>query len=167
MDHRTVSMVKKSTRAPAATKNKPAPKPRKRKRKGRYHTGIHVSPKCPTPISYRSGWEKTICNYLDNDPTVLRYTYEAIEIHYTSNLKSKKIRKYLPDFMVWYVNGKVKMVEVKRENLLTNLRVQKKAEAAKLWCAQQTPKVLYEFWTDKFILPLQRAEKLKQKLKLT
>lgn len=160
-------MVKKSTRAPRPVKNKPATKPRKRRRKGRYHTGVHVSPKCPTPINYRSGWEKTICNYLDSNPSVLRYTYEAIEIHYTSNLKSKKIRKYLPDFMVWFTDGKVKMVEVKRENLLTNLRVQKKAEAAKLWCAQQNPKVLYEFWTDKFILPLQRAEKLKAKLKLT
>lgn len=135
----------------------------KRKKKSRYHTGTHISPKCATPVEYRSGWEKTICEYLDNDPNVLRYAYESIEIHYLSNLTSKKIRRYFPDFLIWYADGKVKMVEVKRENLLTNLRVQKKAAAAKLWCAVQQPPVSYEFWTDSIVLPLQRAAKLRAK----
>lgn len=145
-----------------ARKKASTSKPR-RKRKSRYHTGTHTSPKCPTPIEYRSGWELTVCNYLDNDSTVLKYTYEALEIQYLSNLKAKKLRKYIPDFLVWYTDGKVKMVEVKRENQLTNLRVQKKAAAARLWCAAQNPPVTYEFWTDKVVLPLQRAEKLRAK----
>jgi len=136
---------------------------RSRKRKGRYITGTHISPKCSKPVEYRSGWEKTICDYLDNDPTVLAYAYESVEINYTSNLTSKKVRRYFPDFLVWYADGKVKMVEVKRENMLTNLRVQKKAAAAKLWCAAQTPPISYEFWTDSMILPLQRAAKLREK----
>jgi hypothetical protein len=138
-----------------------------RKRKGRYHTGIYNSPKCSKPIEYRSGWERTVCEYLDNDVDVVAYAYESLEIQYLSNLKSKKVRKYIPDFLVWYANGKVKMVEVKRENMLTNLRVQKKAAAAKVWCAAQTPKVDYEFWTDKMILPLQRAAKLREKCQQT
>jgi hypothetical protein len=155
-------MPKNPTKASAVTKNKTRKKAKRRK-KSRYHTGTYLSPKCPTPINYRSGWEKTVCEYLDNDPLVVGYTYEAVEIHYTSGPTTKRIRKYLPDFMVWYTDGKVKMVEVKRQNLLTNVRVQRKAEAAKIWCASQSPQVTYEFWTDKIVLPLQKAAKIRER----
>lgn len=139
-------------------------KARKKKRKGHYHTGTYISPKCPTPIEYRSGWEKTVCEYLDNDPKVIKYVYEGLIITYTSNLKSKKVRKYIPDFVVYYADGTVKMVEVKRQSMVLNARVQKKAAAAKIWCANQNPPMIYEFWTDAMILPLQKAAKLREKV---
>lgn len=141
-----------------------ATKKRKKRKKSRYHTGIHNSPKCTNPINYRSGWEKTICDYLDENPKVKNYAYECVEIAYTSNKTTKKLRKYLPDFIVWYVDGTVKMVEVKRQSQVTNDRVVKKAEAARIWCANQNPPIVYEFWTDKMILPLQRAAKLRAKV---
>lgn len=146
-----------------AQKRSKAPR-KKRRKKSRYHTGIHVSPKCQTPINYRSGWEKTICEYLDADPSVVQYAYESVVIEYTSNQKSKRLRKYLPDFLVVYKDGRIKMVEVKRQNMLTNIKVQKKAEAAIAWCAKQNPPIQYEFWTDKMVLPLQKAAKLRAKV---
>jgi hypothetical protein len=156
-------MVKKATKASKASKNTSATTRKRKRKKTRYHTGVHNSPKCNAPINYRSGWEYTVCKYLDNDPSVLAYAYESIEIRYTSNQTTKRLRKYLPDFLIWYADGKVKMVEVKRQNQLTNLRVQRKAEAAKIWCASQKPEIIYEFWTDKIVLPLQKAEKIRQR----
>lgn len=152
-------MITKPQKAPAPKKK--ASKKKRRKKGGRYHTGVHNSPKCPTPVNYRSGWELTVCHYLDADPTVIQYTYESVIITYTANLRSKKIRKYFPDFMVFYKNGTVKMVEVKRQNMLSNPKVQKKAEAARLWCEKQNPPIQYEFWTDNVVLPLQKAEKIR------
>ena len=149
--------------AKSATSKTPAAKKtrKKRKKKTRYHTGTYSSPKCSTPINYRSGWECTVCKHLDLDPAVVRYTYETIEIHYTSNKTTRRIRKYFADFRVWYSDGTVKMIEVKRENKLTNPRVQRKAEAARDWCGKQNPKITYEFWTDKIVLPLQKIHKAK------
>lgn len=149
----------KSTKAPKSTKNKK----RRRVKKRRYHTGIHVSPKCDEPIKYRSGWELVICKYLDESPDVVCYMYEKIIVPYTTSPRSKKLRKYIPDFVIIYKNGDTKMVEVKRENMLTCEKVQRKAEAAKIWCAQQTPPILYEFWTDSMVLPLQKAQKIRDR----
>ncbi len=141
------------------------PKIRRRKKKGHYHTGVHKSPKCKESICYRSGWERTICYYLDNLNTVDEYWYESVKIPYIANARSSKVRYYLPDFVVKFTDGSMKMVEVKRENQLSNLKVRKKADAARDWCSKQKTKITYEFWTDKMILPLQKLEKLAKKEK--
>ncbi|MFA6049721.1 MAG: TnsA endonuclease N-terminal domain-containing protein [Candidatus Paceibacterota bacterium] len=138
------------------------PKKRKRRKKSRYKTGIHNSIKCKLPIKYRSGWEFTICLYLDQNPDVAEYSYEALAIPYIANVKSKKVRHYYPDFLVTYADGHQVLAEVKRQNQVMNIKVVKKAEAARLWCAKQNPQVSYEFWTDKMILPLQKAQKLRE-----
>jgi len=158
-------MTKSPTTAKArATKNSSKVVPKKavgprRKRRSRYHTGVHISPKCKDPINFRSGWEKTICIYLDGLITVDEYWYESVKIAYVANLRSSKVRYYLPDFVVKFSDGSMKMVEVKRENQLTNIKVVKKAEAAHAWCKVQKIKITYEFWTDKMILPLQKLYK--------
>jgi hypothetical protein len=156
---RTVKTYLMTTKKTATKKT--TTKRKKTRKKFGYHTGTHNSPKCKIPINYRSGWELTVCKHLDLDSNVIAYTYETIEIRYTSNKTTKRLRKYIPDFVVWYKDGSVRMVEVKRENQLTNPRVQRKAEAAREWCEQQNPKVLYEFWTDKIVLPLQKIHKAK------
>lgn len=133
---------------------------RKRKKKTRYHTGTHKSAKCKTPIEFRSQWEQVICLFLDKDQDVIEYSYETISIPYISNLKTKKIRNYYPDFLVIYKDGTKKMIEVKREDKLSDSKVLKKAAAAKRWCEEQNPKVQYEFWTNKIILPLKKIYEL-------
>lgn len=177
-------MTSDVTSKPRATKNKPKvtatvtltatqvpclPKStkrvaKKRKKRGHYHTGIHLSPKCKEPIAYRSGWELSACKHLDSLNTVDEYWYESVRIPYVANVRSSKTRYYLPDFIIKFSDGSMKMVEVKRENQLTNLKVMKKAAAAKLWCQAQKIKITYEFWTDKIILPLQKKEKEELKL---
>ena len=122
---------------------------RKRKRKKHYITGIHHSPKCPTPINYRSGWEYTVALYLDQNPEVLLYEYESINIRYAV---AGRYRTYTPDFLIVYKDGKKVIVEVKRADKLTDRKVIAKATATRKWLKEN--KLIdydYQFWTNAVI----------------
>lgn len=124
-------------------------KPVKRKRKKHYITGIHHSPKCPTPIKYRSGWELTVALYLDQDPEVLSYEYESFIIRYAI---AGRYRSYTPDFLILYKSGKKVIVEVKRADKLTDRKVIAKATATRKWLKEnKLDDHSYEFWTNAVI----------------
>ena len=110
-------------------------KRKKRKRKGHYKTGTHTSPKAGD-CNYRSGWELEYMQYLDANSDVISYTYEQVIVAYISNIRSGKLRKYFPDFLVEYSSGVKKLVEIKPKKRLDQVKVQKKLEAAKLWCEE-------------------------------
>jgi len=112
-------------------------KKRKKKKRtgGHYHTGTHVSPKAGECI-YRSGWELNYMHHLDADPTVTSYQYESVIIAYIANIRSTKLRKYIPDFLVEYVDGRKVLVEIKPKKRLDNVKVQKKLAAAEQWCLE-------------------------------
>jgi hypothetical protein len=122
---------------------------KRRKRKRHYKTGIYNSPKCKTPIKYRSGWELEVAKYLDFDVNVIEYGYECVAIEYVANIRTGKVRSYYPDFLISYKDGLVKLVEVKRKDKLNDPKVLKKAEAAEKWCEKKGIK--YEFWTNTMI----------------
>ena len=129
-------------------KKKPIKKP-KRKRKSHYITGTHHSPKCPTPINYRSSWELTVAQYLDQSPDVISYEYESVNIRYAV---AGKYRTYTPDFIVLYKSGKKVIVEVKREDKLTDRKVVAKAIATRKWLKEnKLVDYVYEFWTNAVI----------------
>ena len=125
------------------------PVKRRRKRKTHYITGIHHSPKCPTPIKYRSGWELTVAKYLDQDPEVLSYEYESLIIRYAI---AGRYRDYTPDFLVLYKSGKKVIVEVKRADKLTDRKVIAKATATRKWLREnKLDDYDYQFWTNAVI----------------
>jgi hypothetical protein len=124
---------------------------RRRRKKKHYKTGIHNSPKCKTPIQYRSGWELEVAKFLDLDSSVQEYGYECVAIEYVSNIRTQKIRSYYPDFLITYKDGSRKLAEVKRKDKLNDPLVIKKAKAAEEWCAKQNPQIQYEFWTNTII----------------
>ena len=125
------------------------PVKRRRKRKSHYKTGIHHSPKCPTPIKYRSGWEYTVALYLDQDANVLSYEYESIKIRYAV---AGKYHDYYPDFLVLYKSGKKVIVEVKRADKLTDRKVIAKATATRKWLKEnKLDDYEYQFWSDAVI----------------
>lgn len=72
--------------------------------------------------------------YLDADEHVVSYTYEQTIIPYVSNVKTGKLRKYYPDFLIEYVDGRRVMAEVKPSKKVTNAAVVKKLKAAREWC---------------------------------
>lgn len=116
--------------------SKPSKK-RRKKKKSHYKRGSHESLKCHGVAQYRSGWELAYMKYMDSSDLVSEYHYEPFVIQYLSNVRSKKVRKYYPDFLVKFADGTTKLVEIKPKKRLTNARVQKKAKAASDWCEER------------------------------
>lgn len=121
------------------------PKKKKRKRKGRYQRGIHSSP-IAGECKYRSGWEQKYMVYLDDNPDVASWSYEKLVIEYVSNKKTKKIRKYYPDFQIEYKDGRKVVVEIKPSRKLQQATVVKKIRAAKEWCTEHD--MIYKILTE-------------------
>jgi len=120
-------------------------KKKRKKRKSRYKRGTHSSP-IAGECKYRSGWEQKYMEYLDSDPNIVAWSYEKLAIEYVSNQRTKKIRKYYPDFQVEYKDGKKIIVEIKPSRKLGQATVVKKIRAAKEWCTAHdlTYKILTE-----------------------
>ena len=108
-------------------------KKRKKKRKGHYIRGTYCSP-IAGECKFRSSWEQKYMIHLDASPDVDSWSYEKIIIEYVSNQKTKKIRKYYPDFFVIYRDGTKKLIEIKQKRKLCQAVVKKKASAADQWC---------------------------------
>jgi hypothetical protein len=98
----------------------------------RYKQGIFKSSKAGT-CKYRSSWELAYMQWLDTNKTVISYSYEKTVIPYVSNKRTGRLRKYLPDFLVYY-NDRIELVEIKPKVKLKQVKVKKKLEAAKVWC---------------------------------
>jgi hypothetical protein len=118
---------------------------KKRKRKGRYQRGVHSSP-IAGECKYRSGWEQKYMVYLDDNPEVASWSYEKLVIEYVSNKKTKKIRKYYPDFQIEYKDGRKVVVEIKPSRKLQQATVVKKIRAAKEWCTEHD--MIYKILTE-------------------
>lgn len=120
-------------------------KRKRKKRKSHYHKGKYIS-HLAGECSYRSGWEKKYMEYLDSDRSISMWSYEKLIIEYISNKKSKKVRKYYPDFYIEYNDGKKIVVEIKPSKKLKQMSVLKKISAAIAWCTEHdmTYKVLTE-----------------------
>lgn len=138
-----------------------AKKKKKRRKKSRYKTGVHISPKCKESINYRSGYELITARHLDNDPLVEKYEYESIKIPYVSNKKTGHKRNYIPDFLVYYTDGRKVLIEVKRVSALNQRAILKKAEAAREWASKND--CVYCFWTDNIIKALKKIQKAHEK----
>ena len=64
----------------------------------------------PTNIIYRSLLERRFMVYLDNTPSVLKWSSEEIVIPYVSPL-DKRVHRYFPDFYMKYKNKDAMIVE--------------------------------------------------------
>jgi hypothetical protein len=95
----------------------------KPKKGSQYHQGI-VDPKtchkyaegCKNePIIYRSGLELQFIHYCENNPNVLKWASEPIQIPYLSRLDNKQ-HNYYPDYIIENAKGTRCIVEVKPYN---------------------------------------------------
>lgn len=117
-----------------------------------------------TPL-YRSSWEWSIMQMLDNNPAIEHWSSEGIKIPYRCPLTGKQTI-YVPDFFVKYVdkNGKhhAELWEVKPANQAIKEKVgrskvnqahfiknQAKWEAARAFCKQQN--ILFRIITEQDI----------------
>ena len=72
--------------------------------------------------------------HLDTDPLVSSWTYEQTVIEYISNIRTKKVRRYYPDFTVNYSDGRSEVIEIKPRYKVNQLLIKKKSDAARSWC---------------------------------
>jgi len=68
--------------------------------------------------------------WLDSCDDVTTWSYESVIIPYVSNIKSKKMRKYFPDFLVERKDGHIELVEIKPSKRVHQVKVHKKLMAA-------------------------------------
>jgi hypothetical protein len=84
---------------------------------------------------YRSGWEWTFMTFCDNNPHILQWASESIQIPYRNPLTGKQT-VYVPDFLVVYQNktGKqiAEVVEIKpkKQTLIESKRASARDRAA-------------------------------------
>lgn len=79
----------------------------------------YIGKKTPT---YRSSWEFTFCSFCDNNPAVVNWASEAIQIPYYNPVSGKNTI-YVPDFLVVYVDKNqrkhTELVEIKPSKEVT------------------------------------------------
>lgn len=77
------------------------------------HPEKYVGKRAPT---YRSSWEFTFCNFCDNNPAVIQWASEAINIPYRNPVTGKQTI-YVPDFIIVYIDANqqqhTEMIEIK------------------------------------------------------
>jgi len=114
------------------------------------HPEKYVGTKTPT---YRSSWEWSFMNFCDNNPHIMKWASEAIQIPYKDPLTGRQTI-YVPDFFIQYLDKKgrmlVELIEIKpasqtilervgknKYNQQQFVKNQAKWAAATLWCRQQ------------------------------
>lgn len=85
-------------------------------------------------MAHRSGWELEFMQFLDSDPTVISYQYEELIIPYLKSLRSKKVSKYFPDFVVQYQDGTTVIYEIKSSSFVDRRVNKSKWEACTKYC---------------------------------
>jgi hypothetical protein len=66
----------------------------------------------PKNVVYRSGWERSVMNWCDNNPNVVGWVSEEIVIPYLCET-DKRMHRYFMDFLIKYKDGRTVLVEVK------------------------------------------------------
>ncbi len=98
----------------------------KPKKNSHYRTGV-VDPKtcrkyvegCKgEPAIYRSGLELQFMNYCENNPNIIKWASEPLEIPYISRIDGRK-HTYNPDFVIQNKQGNIVIVEIKPANQTT------------------------------------------------
>ena len=112
-----------------------------------YCSGKHSSAKSAKEITYRSSYELRHFMNLDENPKVVTYYSEAIEVPYKD--ADGKNRKYIPDIIVVYEDGVIEVHEIKPKDMLKDINVQIKAKACRKFLGESLDQpVKYKFITE-------------------
>jgi hypothetical protein len=85
---------------------------------------------------YQSDMERRMMARLESDPTVKRWIKRhGISIPWIDGQKHQ--RRYVPDFLVEYIDGRKSIIEVKDPSRLDSDDVIRKRKAAEIWCKQR------------------------------
>jgi hypothetical protein len=100
--------------------------------------GRYVAPqKSPYNFEmYDSHLEEMMMARLDADPTVAKWMKRhGISIPWVD--VQKHMRRYRPDFLVQYTDGRIVLIEVKDPSRIDSGEVQRKRKSAEMWCRRR------------------------------
>jgi len=99
--------------------------------------GIYNPGKSPYNFEkYDSQLEMWMMQKLDADPTVVKWMKRhGINIPWVDI--QKHMRRYCPDFIVEYTDGRKAILEVKDPGRLDSDEVKRKRKAAEMWCKRR------------------------------
>ncbi len=85
---------------------------------------------------YQSDMERRMMMHLESDPVVLHWMKRhGISIPWIDGQKHQ--RRYVPDFLVEYTDGRKGLIEVKDPSRMDSDDVKRKRKAAEIWCKQR------------------------------
>lgn len=85
---------------------------------------------------YQSDLERRMMLRLESDPTVKRWMKRhGISIPWIDGQKHQ--RRYVPDFLIEYTDGRKALIEVKDPSRIDSDDVKRKRKAAEMWCKQR------------------------------
>jgi hypothetical protein len=110
-------------------------KRRKRRRRGSKKRMVNpfYSKKMDATFTTRSSWEVKFYTFLENSPDVIAYYVEYAKVPYIYNVRTKKIRNYIPDVIIQYADRK-EMIEIKPNNQVNKPINVRKFSAAREYC---------------------------------
>ena len=116
--------------------------------KTKYINGKYFSKKNNDYFTYRSSYELAYFIKLEEDKTVLQYSYEPFETEYLDSFGVK--RNYIPDLMILFEDGKILIAEIKPKAMLVDFDVRAKAASARKLIASQYKDydMTYKFITE-------------------
>jgi len=120
-------------------------------RKKWYYQGKLLISKCDSEINYRSGWEKEVALLFEEDKTIEKRINRNKKILLEQFKKVPIVQIYLPDFVVHFIDGTKKIIEIKRDDRVKTKIVEIKALAAKQYIEKNLKNTIYEIWTKKEI----------------
>lgn len=97
-------------------------------------------------VSFRSTWEETVALMLDADENVLAFKHEPFSIPYSKEADYESIRRYIPDFLVQYTDGRKVLVEIKPKCFVGAAVNVAKFSAAREHCFKHD--MTFEVWTQ-------------------
>ena len=86
--------------------------------------------------NYHSDLERRMMERLERDPHVAKWMKRhGITIPWIDGRRNQ--RRYVPDFLVEYEDGRKAVIEVKDPSRIDSNDVQRKRKAAEIWCKQR------------------------------
>jgi len=120
------------------------------KKSKKFYSGSFYSNKNNTEYTFRSSYELAYYHILEDDNNVSSYIVEPFKIPYINPEDNRK-HNYIPDLVVLYRDGSIKIIEIKPKALLSNKVVKSKASAARIFIKKSNMRARYQFITEEDI----------------
>lgn len=121
----------------------------------KYDTGIFYSfNQNGKGIYYASSYEKKALNIFETSSNIKFFDRSKLRVPYISSFDNKE-HNYLPDFEVHYLNGVKKIIEIKAQWQLNELKTSEKLKQARRYIEKKG--YIFEIWTEKELAELNDA----------